>query len=167
MTNEKRDLNQKEEEKLDRESWDRWMDTVRANQKDPDEGTGSVGGTPYEGGVFTTATYGSGAEYYSVTGMYENPLLEKKSSHEREGKAPKDSKRRSDEEIHSEICARLRKHPLIDAGLMDVHVEEGDVILTGEVLDRRMRSLIEDVADEIPGVREVHNHLRVYREGAA
>jgi len=62
----------------DREHWEHWMDTVRSNQRDPDESYGSVGGTPYQGGVYTTATYGSGAEYYSITGLYENPLLERK-----------------------------------------------------------------------------------------
>src|SRR2546422_10686069 len=78
--------------KWDREHWERWMDTVRANQRDPDESYGSLGGTPYEGGVFSSGTYGSGAEYYSVTGMYENPLLEK--GHEsHKGKGPKGYKR--------------------------------------------------------------------------
>ena len=52
-----------DQEKWDREHWERWMDTVRSNQRDPDESYGSVGGTPYEGGVFTSATYGGGAEF--------------------------------------------------------------------------------------------------------
>jgi hypothetical protein len=65
-----------DEEEWDREHWDRWMDTVRSNQRDP-QSFGSLGGTPYQGGVYTSATYGSGAEYYSITGMYENPLLER------------------------------------------------------------------------------------------
>src|SRR5438552_17924985 len=57
--------------KWDREHWERWMDTVRSNQRDPDESYGSMGGTPYEGGVFSSGSYGGGAEFYSVTGMYE------------------------------------------------------------------------------------------------
>ena len=67
--------NQKE---WDREHFEHWMDTVRSNQRDPEESFGSLGGTPYQGGVYTSATYGSGAEYYSITGAYENPLLERK-----------------------------------------------------------------------------------------
>jgi hypothetical protein len=72
-------------EEWDREHWERWMDTIRAYQKDP-ESQGSVGGTPCEGGVFSSATYGGGAEFYSITGMYENPLLEKKKLRMKNGK---------------------------------------------------------------------------------
>ena len=126
----------------DREHWERWMDTVRSNQRDPDESYGSVGGTPYEGGVFSSGTYGGGAEFYSVTGMYENPLLDKtRATHH--GKGPKGYKR-SDERIHDEICERLTRHPLVDASLVEVHVQNGEVTLTGEVLDRRMKHLTED-----------------------
>ena len=146
----------------DRDHWERWMDTVRSNQRDPDESYGSVGGTPYEGGVFSSGTYGGGAEFYSVTGMYENPLLDKtRGSHQ--GKGPKGYKR-SDERIHDEVCERLTRHPLIDASLVEVHVQDGEVTLTGEVLDRRMKHMAEDVADEVSGVRDIHNQLRVYRE---
>src|SRR5215475_14955250 len=119
-----RNAKRSREEQWDRESWERWMDTVRENQKDPDEGYGSVGGTPYEGGVFSSGTYGSGAEFYSVTGMYENPLLERRKSH-----------RESDVRIHDEICEVLTRHPLVDPSLMDVHVENGVVTLSGEVSD--------------------------------
>src|ERR1051326_3460551 len=126
------------------------MDTVRANQRDPED-YGTVAGTPYEGGVFSSAMYGSGAEYYSVTGMYENPLLEKHHGPHK-GKGPK-SYKRTDDRIHDEICDRLTRHSLIDASLMDVHVENGVVTLTGEVLDRRMRYMAEDVADNVSGVK--------------
>ena len=152
-------------EKWDREHWNRWMDTVRSNQRDPDEDYGSVGGTPYEGGVFTSGTYGGGAEFYSVTGMYENPLLEKHRRSHR-GKGPK-GYTRSDDRIHDEICERLTHHPLIDATLVDVNVANGEVTVNGEVLDRRMKHMTEDVIDEVSGVKEVHNKLRVRRERAA
>jgi len=124
-----------------------------------------VGGTPYDGGVFSSASYGGGAEFYSVTGMYENPLLEKKRL-EHEGKGPK-GYRRPDERIHDEICEHLTRHPLIDASAMDVHVKDGEVTLTGEVTDRRTKHLIEDAVDEVSGVREIHNQLRVFRDRVA
>ena len=150
--------------KWDREHWERWMDTVRSNQRD-DDSHGSMGGTPYEGGVFSSASYGSGAEYYSVTGMYDNPLLEKgKQAHK--GKGPKGYKR-ADDRIHDDVCERLTAHPLIDASMMDVHVENGEVTLTGEVMDRRMKHLTEDVVDEVSGVKEIHNKLHVMRDRAA
>ena len=152
-------------EKWDREHFEHWMDTMRSNQRDPDEGYGTIGGTPYKGGVFSSATYGSGAEYYSVTGMYENPLLEtwRKKVHQHQGKGPKGYKR-SDERIHDEVCECLTRHPSIDASLVEVHVQDGEVTLTGEVADRRMKHLAEDVTDEVSGVRQIHNQLRVYRD---
>src|SRR5262245_62811658 len=99
-------------EQWDREHWDRWMDTVRSNQRDPDN-YGSVGGTPYEGGVFSSSTYGGGAEFYSVTGMYENPLLQKRWKTHRRKEARYVSG--SDERIHNAVCEQLKAHPLIDA----------------------------------------------------
>jgi osmotically-inducible protein OsmY len=154
-----------DQERWDREHWERWMDTVRSNQRDPNESFGSVGGSPYQGGVFSSATYGGGAEFYSITGMYENPLLQK---HQRthKGKGPRNYSR-SDDRIHDDICERLTKHPLIDASLVEVQVLNGEVRLTGEVLDRRMKNMIEDVLDEVSGVKEINNNLRVNRDRAA
>jgi osmotically-inducible protein OsmY len=152
-------------ERWDREHWEHWMDAVHANQQGPEGSYGSVGGTPYDGGVFSSGSYGGGAEFYSVTGMYENPLLEKKGL-KHEGKGPK-GYRRSDDRIHDEVCARLTHHPLIDASMMEVHVKDGEVTLTGEVTDRRMKHMIEDVLDQVSGVREVDNQLRVFREHVA
>jgi len=151
-------------EEWDREHWERWMDTVRSNQRDPDD-FGTVGGSPYQGGVFTSATYGSGAEYYSVTGMYENPLLQK-GRERHHGKGPKGYKR-ADEWIRDDICERLTSHPAIDASLMDVSVDNGRVTLSGEVMDRRMKYLAEDIVDEVSGVKEIHNTIRVFRDPAA
>jgi osmotically-inducible protein OsmY len=143
-------------EEWDREHWERWMDTVRSNQRNPGENYGSVGGDPYQGGVFSSATYGSGAEFYSVTGMYENPLLERRKSH-----------RESDVRIHDEIREVLTRHPLVDPRLMDVHVENGVVTLSGEVSDRRMKYLAGEILNEVSGVKEIHNKLRVLRNRAA
>ena len=145
----------------DREHWERWMRTVRGNQRDPDESYGSVGGTPYQGGVFTTATYGGGAEFYSVTGMYENTLLARQ---KRRGQRERlKVYRRSDESIREEICEHLSLHPLVKAGLMDVHVQDGVVTLTGEVADGKTKHLAEDVVGEVEGVKRVHNRLQVRR----
>ena len=149
----------------DREHWERWMDTVRSNQRDPDEDYGTVAGSPYKGGVFSSAMYGSGAEFYSVTGMYENPLLEKHHGSHR-GKGPKGYKC-ADDWIRDDICERLSHHGLIDASLVDVEVKDGKVTLTGEVFDRRMKYMTEDVAEEVTGVKEIQNKLRVARDRAA
>jgi osmotically-inducible protein OsmY len=149
----------------DREHFERSMDMVRGNQRDPDESYGTVGGTPYKGGVFSSGTYGSGAEFYSVTGMYENPLLNK-DKHSHQGKAPR-SYQRTDDRILEDVCERLAAHPLIDASRMDVHVEKGEVILEGEVFDRRMKFMAEDVAANCTGVKEVHNRVLIIRDDVA
>jgi osmotically-inducible protein OsmY len=150
--------------KWDRDHWERWMEDKIPDPVHPNESYESLGGTPYSGGVFTSGSYGGGAEYYSVTGMYENPLLEHKHAPHR-GKGPKGYER-SDDRIHDEICERLTRHPLIDASLMDVSVKNREVTLTGEVLDRRMKHMAEDVVDEVFGVREIHNNLRVSSRAA-
>jgi len=41
------------------------------------------------------------------------------------------------------------------------------VTLTGEVLDRRMKHMVEDAVDEVSGVKEINNNFRVNRENAA
>jgi osmotically-inducible protein OsmY len=97
--------------------------------------------------------------------MYENPLF-KKQPPKHQGKGPKGYKRR-DDRIHDEICEHLTHHPLIDASTMDVHVKDGEVTLTGEVTDRRMKHLAEDAVDQVSGVREIHNQLRVFRDRVA
>ncbi|WP_422650383.1 hypothetical protein OJJOAM_003236 [Cupriavidus sp. H18C1] len=48
---------------------------------------------------------------------------------------------------------------------VEVQVSEGVVTLTGAVRDRRQKYCVEDIADDIFGVREVHNRIRVQREG--
>jgi hypothetical protein len=154
----------REQEEWDHEHFERSMDNIRDLQREPGRGYDDVG-AGYEGGVFSSATYGSGAEFYSVTGMYDNPLLpEDRNSHR--GKGPR-SYKRTDERLHDEICERLTRHPLIDASLMEVTVEGGEVTLNGEVLDRRMKHMAEDVVDEVSGVREIHNHLRVTHDRVA
>ena len=100
-----------------------------------------------------------------ITGMYENPLLQK---HQRpyKGKGPRNYSR-LDERIYDDICERLTRHPLIDASFVEVQVLNGEATLTGEVLDRRMKNMIEDVLDEVSGVKEINNNLRVNRDHAA
>lgn len=76
------------------------------------------------------------------------------------GKGPK-GYQRSDERIREEICDRLSDHHDIDASEIEVKVENGEVTLTGSVTERRAKRLAEDVVDDIRGVRDVHNQLRV------
>jgi len=54
----------------------------------------------------------------------------------------------------------------VDASDIDVRVNDGEVTLEGSVRERREKRIAEDVAERVAGVRDVHNLLRVNREGA-
>jgi hypothetical protein len=68
---------------------------------------------------------------------------------------------RSDERIRDEINERLTAHGLIDATEVDCQVVNGEVTLTGFVDSRAAKRAAEDVAEDIYGVRDVHNQIRV------
>ena len=79
------------------------------------------------------------------------------------GKGPKNWSR-SDERIREDVCERLTVHPYVDASEIEVAVKDGEVILTGLVDERRMKRLAEDVAENVRGVKDVHNQIRVQRQ---
>ncbi len=76
------------------------------------------------------------------------------------GKGPKNWSR-SDERIRDEVCERLSMSPDVDASDIEVNVKDGEVTLFGEVEDRRLRYLVEDIAGDVLGVHDVHNRLRI------
>lgn len=76
------------------------------------------------------------------------------------GRGPRNYQR-SDERISDEICRLLTMHSEIDASEMEVLVEKGIVTLRGKVDNRMVKRLAEDVCEDVYGVREVHNELRV------
>ncbi len=60
----------------------------------------------------------------------------------------------------------LTRHGDIDATNIQVRVENGEVTLEGTVNSRREKRMAEDAVEDLHGVREVHNRLRVEtREG--
>lgn len=68
---------------------------------------------------------------------------------------------RSDERIREEVSDRLTAHGFIDATDVEVQVVNGEVTLTGFVDSRAAKRAAEDVAEDVYGVRDVHNHLRI------
>ena len=68
---------------------------------------------------------------------------------------------RTDERIREEINERLTAHGLIDATEVECGVRSGEVTLTGFVDSRAAKRAAEDLAEDVYGVREVHNELRV------
>jgi hypothetical protein len=76
------------------------------------------------------------------------------------GRGPKDYKR-SDDRIREEVCERLSWNDEVDATDIAVRVQDAEVTLEGSVETRRMKRIAEDLVDEVLGVRDVHNTLRV------
>jgi hypothetical protein len=81
------------------------------------------------------------------------------------GRGPK-GYRRSDERICEDISERLTEHPQIDASECEVKVQGGEVTLTGMVNSRRAKRMAEDLAEQVSGVKEVSNQLRVKGSGS-
>ncbi len=76
------------------------------------------------------------------------------------GKGPRGYER-SDERIYEDVCEQMTAHGQLDASNIDVKVENGEVILTGDVPDRKTKRLAEDISDSVPGVRDVQNRLKI------
>ena len=66
---------------------------------------------------------------------------------------------RSDERIREEIQERLA-NGYIDASDVEVAVQNGEVTLTGSVVDRRTRRMAEELLDPIRGIKDVTNRIR-------
>jgi osmotically-inducible protein OsmY len=76
------------------------------------------------------------------------------------GRGPKNY-RRSDERIREDINDRLTDNEYLDAYDVEVAVNEGEVILSGNVGTRRDKRMAEDIAESVSGVKNVQNQLRV------
>ena len=78
------------------------------------------------------------------------------------GRGPKGYKR-SDGRIQEDINERLTEDPYLDATDIDVVVSEGDVVLTGMVMSREDKRRAERLAEDVSGVGDVQNNLRLRR----
>lgn len=68
---------------------------------------------------------------------------------------------RSDERIREDVCDRLTDDPIIDASEIAISVANGEVTLSGTVDTRLEKRRAEDYAEDVSGVKNVHNQLRV------
>ncbi|MGO4329063.1 BON domain-containing protein [Cupriavidus sp. 2TAF22] len=69
--------------------------------------------------------------------------------------------RRSDESLREEVCERLACDHTLDVSEVTVSVSGGMVTLEGTVTQRHIKYEIEEVADDVYGVTEVINQIRV------
>jgi hypothetical protein len=68
---------------------------------------------------------------------------------------------RPDSLIAEELNERFRDDELLDASEILLSVENGRVVLTGEVPERWMKHRAEDIADGLRGVVDIDNRIRV------
>lgn len=73
---------------------------------------------------------------------------------------------RSTDRIREDVCERLTHHGHIDASGITVKTEGDEVTLEGTVDSRRTKRMAEDAAASVAGVHDVHNRLRVRRQGS-
>ena len=96
--------------------------------------------------------YGSGSGMEGLTGRTGSFT----------GRGPK-GWQRSDERIREDLNERLSDHPDIDASEIEVTVSNGEVTLRGTVDNRHEKRLAEDLAENVRGVKDVHNEVKVSR----
>ncbi len=78
------------------------------------------------------------------------------------GRGPK-SYKRADGRIQEDINDRLTEDPYLDATDIEVSVANGEVTLTGMVISREDKRRAERLAEEVSGVDDVQNNLRLRR----
>jgi osmotically-inducible protein OsmY len=85
---------------------------------------------------------------------------DKRMQGQHKGKGPKNYSR-SDDRIKEDINDRLSDDPFIDASDIDVTVTNGEVTLSGTVDERSSKRRAEDIAENVSGVKNVENRIRV------
>lgn len=135
---------------------------------------GAEGGAPYGTGMFGTA-YGlyAGRPERETYRRHDEDWRHREGRGYREeardsypvyrGRPPR-AYRRADDRILDDIVERLMV-AAVDASEIEVKVENGEVTLSGTVRDRRDKRRIEDACEDVFGVQDVHNQIRVAREG--
>jgi osmotically-inducible protein OsmY len=74
---------------------------------------------------------------------------------------------RSDDRIREDASQALADDDYVDATHVEVVVQNGVVLLTGTIEDRRTKKRVEAIVERVPGVRDVQNHLRLRGNPAA
>lgn len=133
-----------------------------------DRGSQSVGGNwQRSGGVRGySSEFGRGAQDFGGGFALGETQRSLESTRGRfTGRGPKGYVR-SDERIQEDVSDRLEQHGEIDASEIEVRVASGEVTLEGTVEERRTKRLAEDIIETCPGVKQVHNRIRVQGTGS-
>jgi osmotically-inducible protein OsmY len=154
-----------------REDWDRYGGS----------GSGGYGAGGYGSGGYGSGRVGSGAQphrdytdrssyrsdgwrglNYPASQVYGNRDMPEQRNYA--GHGPR-GYQRSDQRVNEDVCDRLCDAPDVDARNIEVSVSNGEVTLNGSVSDRDQKRRAEDLIEQVSGVREVRNNLRVARAG--
>lgn len=149
---------------------DRYVSTSSSNYSDRDRPFGGSTSsqefgrpTPYARGSQEFGPEGYGSTSYAGNRTYGREFQSPEQWRvpgPHAGRGPR-GYQRSEERMREEINDRLTAHGLIDATDVEVRIQNGEVTLTGFVDSRAAKRAAEDCAEDIQGVREVHNHLRI------
>ncbi|MDX9875501.1 MAG: BON domain-containing protein [Spongiibacteraceae bacterium] len=101
---------------------------------------------------------GRGAEMYQRE--WEQQLGAPSHYRSHRGRGPKGYVR-SDERIREEVCERLTHDHAVDASDVTVECKDGIVTLMGSVERRRDKHQVEDVVENVVGVTDIENRLKV------
>ena len=112
---------------------------------------------------FGTRNY-SDDNFRSTRWGSENPERRERGQHF--GKGPKGWKR-SDERIREEACEALYRDSEVDASDIDIKVKDGTLTLSGTVDSRDSKRSAERCVENLSGVDDVHNELRVIRQSGS
>lgn len=107
-----------------------------------------------------SSRFGSESSYDSRSSSSSNRSASSSDRSGFAGKGPKNY-RRSDERIREDVCEALKLQNDLDASDIDVEVKQGSVTLKGEVSERRDKRRAEDCCENVSGVDDVTNQLRV------
>jgi hypothetical protein len=127
--------------------------------------SGGYGAGSYETGGYRTTGFGRESEYgrgQTGEGRWSGQGNASSGYGGFAGRGPR-SYRRADDRICEDVNERLTADPRVDASDIEVRVQNGEVTLSGSVDDRRTRRLAEEIIEDLPGVRDVRNDLRVSR----
>jgi osmotically-inducible protein OsmY len=129
------------------------------------EGRGFQGGSSFgqsDRSQWGYGQMGQGQTYQGGMGQMGSGRFGQQQQGRMQARGPKGYKR-SDERIKEDVCECLSQGH-IDASEIEITVKNGEVTLTGTADDRRTKRMAEELIDDVSGVQEVHNQIRVKRE---
>jgi osmotically-inducible protein OsmY len=120
-------------------------------------------GSNYPGGSYGGESMRGGSQYGQYGYGSSRAIQKGTESQQFRGRGPR-GYQRSDERIREDVCDCLTEDPSVDATDVEVDVKSGEVTLTGTVGSREQKRRAADVIEDLPGVKDVQNNLRVSTE---